>query len=64
MPYRLLYLPGAAKDIRALPGAVAARVRKAVERLGEDLVGKPWWESSPPSGPTGWATTGSCTNSR
>jgi mRNA interferase RelE/StbE len=36
MPDRLLYLPGAAKDIRALPGAVAARVRKAVERLGED----------------------------
>ena len=36
MPYRLLYLPGAAKDIRALPDAVAARVRKAVERLAED----------------------------
>jgi mRNA interferase RelE/StbE len=36
MPYRLLYLPGAARDIRALPAAVAVRVRKAVERLGQD----------------------------
>jgi mRNA interferase RelE/StbE len=36
MPYRLLYLPGAAKDIRALPGDVAGRVRKGVERLAED----------------------------
>ena len=36
MPYRLLYLPGAEKDIRALPRAVAGRVRKAAERLAED----------------------------
>jgi mRNA interferase RelE/StbE len=36
MPYRLLYLPGAEKDIRALPGSVAGRVRNAVERLAEN----------------------------
>jgi mRNA interferase RelE/StbE len=36
MAYRLLYLPGAEKDIRSLPGAVAARVRHGVERLAEN----------------------------
>ena len=36
MRYRLLYLPGALKDVRALPVAVAGRVRKAIEKLGED----------------------------
>lgn len=36
MAYQLLYLPGAEKDIRKLPGKVAERVRHAVVRLGED----------------------------
>ena len=36
MPCRLLYLPGAEKDIRVLPRAVAGRVRKAAERLAEN----------------------------
>jgi mRNA interferase RelE/StbE len=36
MAYRLLYLPGAEKDIRALPGKVAERVRHGVERLAEN----------------------------
>lgn len=36
MPYRLLYLPGAERDIRALPRVVAGRVRRAAERLAED----------------------------
>jgi mRNA interferase RelE/StbE len=51
MRYRLFYLPGAEKDVRALPAGVAERVRRAVERLGEDpRLGKrlsgelaPWW---------------------
>jgi mRNA interferase RelE/StbE len=36
MRYRLSYLPGAVKDVRALPRVVAGRVRSAVERLAED----------------------------
>ncbi len=42
MAYRLLYLPGAEKDIRALPGSVAERVRRGLERLAESpRLGKP-----------------------
>ena len=42
MAYRLLYLPGAEKDIRALPGGVAKRVRHGLERLAENpRLGKP-----------------------
>jgi mRNA interferase RelE/StbE len=36
MAYRLHYLPGAEKDIRALPDSVAGRVRNGVERLAEN----------------------------
>jgi len=36
MAYRLLYLPGAEKDISSLPGSVAGRVRNGVERLAEN----------------------------
>jgi mRNA interferase RelE/StbE len=36
MAYRLLYLPGAEKDIRALPGRVAERLRNGVEHLAEN----------------------------
>ncbi|HEX9147568.1 MAG TPA: type II toxin-antitoxin system RelE/ParE family toxin [Thermoanaerobaculia bacterium] len=36
MAYRPLYLPGAEKDIRALPSRVAERVRNAVGRLAEN----------------------------
>ena len=42
MAYRLLYLPGAERDIRELPRAVARRVRNGLERLAEDpRAGKP-----------------------
>ena len=42
MPFQLLYLPGAARDIRALPPAVAQRARRGLEKLAEDpRVGKP-----------------------
>jgi mRNA interferase RelE/StbE len=42
MPYRLLYLPGAERDIRELPAVVARRVRNGLERLAEDpRPGKP-----------------------
>ncbi len=42
MAYRLLYLPGAEKDLQALPGGVAARVRRGLERLAENpRLGKP-----------------------
>lgn len=42
MAYRLLYLPGAEKDIRALPGSVIKRVRRGLERLAENpRLGKP-----------------------
>ena len=36
MAYRLLYLPGAESDIRALSPDVARRVRSGLERLAED----------------------------
>jgi mRNA interferase RelE/StbE len=42
MAHRLLYLPGVERDIRALPGRVAERVRHGLERLAEDpRLGKP-----------------------
>jgi mRNA interferase RelE/StbE len=42
MAYRLLYLPGAERDIRGLPGLVARRVRNGLERLAENpRLGKP-----------------------
>ncbi len=42
MAYRLLYLPGAEKDIHALPQRVIERVRHGVERLAENpRLGKP-----------------------
>ena len=42
MAYRLLYLPGAERDIRSLPGSVAERVRRGLERLAESpRLGKP-----------------------
>ena len=42
MAYRLLYLPGAEKDIRVLPGSVIERVRNGLERLAENpRLGKP-----------------------
>jgi mRNA interferase RelE/StbE len=42
MAYRLLYLPGAEKDIRVLPGSVVKRVRGGLERLAENpRLGKP-----------------------
>jgi mRNA interferase RelE/StbE len=42
MAFRLLYLPGAARDIRELPRAVAERARRGLERLAEDpRLGKP-----------------------
>jgi mRNA interferase RelE/StbE len=36
MAYQLLYLPGAEKDIQALPGSVIKRVRRGLERLAEN----------------------------
>jgi mRNA interferase RelE/StbE len=42
MPYRLLYLPGAEKDLRKLPEIVRPRARRGLERLAEDpRIGKP-----------------------
>ena len=42
MAYRLLYLPGAEKDIQALPQRVIERVRHGIQRLAENpRVGKP-----------------------
>ena len=42
MAYRLLYLPGAERDIQALPGSVIERVRRGLERLAENpRLGKP-----------------------
>ncbi len=42
MAYRLLYLPGAEKDIQALPASVIERVRRGLERLAENpRLGKP-----------------------
>ncbi len=42
MAYRLLYLPGAEKDIQALPASVIERVRCGLERLAENpRLGKP-----------------------
>jgi mRNA interferase RelE/StbE len=42
MAYRLLYLPGAEKDIQSLPGSVLKRVRRGLERLAENPgLGKP-----------------------
>ena len=51
MAYRLLYLPGAARDLAGLPADVARRARRALERLAEEpRTGKqlrgelsPWW---------------------
>ena len=42
MAFRLLYLPGAVRDIRELPAAVAERARRGLERLAENpRLGKP-----------------------
>jgi len=42
MAYRLLYLPGARKDLLGLPREVARRARKALEKLAaEPRLGKP-----------------------
>lgn len=42
MPYRLLYLPGAQRDLRELPVDVRKRARRGLERLAEDpRAGKP-----------------------
>lgn len=42
MAYRLLYLPGAEKDIQSLPQSVIGRVRRGLERLAENpRLGKP-----------------------
>ena len=42
MAYRLLYLPGVAKDLRQLAESVRERVRNALEFLaGEPRTGKP-----------------------
>ena len=42
MAHRLLYLPGAVRDIRELPAAVAERARRGLERLAENpRLGKP-----------------------
>jgi mRNA interferase RelE/StbE len=42
MAFRLLYLPGAARDIRELPAAVAERAQRGLERLAENpRLGKP-----------------------
>jgi mRNA interferase RelE/StbE len=51
MAYHLLYLPGAEKDIRALPERIVERVRHGLEllaekpRLGKPLHGElsPFW---------------------
>jgi mRNA interferase RelE/StbE len=42
MRYQIRYLPGAEKDLRSLPAAVAQRARRGIERLGDDpRAGKP-----------------------
>jgi mRNA interferase RelE/StbE len=42
MAYRLLYLPGAEKDIRTLPRGILERVRRGLEGLAENpRLGKP-----------------------
>lgn len=42
MAHRLLYLPGAERDIRSLPERVAERVHLGAERLAEEpRLGKP-----------------------
>jgi len=42
MGYRLTYLPGAVRDIRGLPAAVAERARRGLEHLAEEpRLGKP-----------------------
>lgn len=42
MAYRLLYLPGAASDLGALPAPVAARARSGLEALARNpRLGKP-----------------------
>ncbi len=42
MAYRVLYLPGAQKDLLELPGSVAQRARRGLERLADDpRLGKP-----------------------
>ncbi len=42
MAFRLLYLPGAARDVRELPASVAERARRGLERLAEiPRLGKP-----------------------
>ena len=42
MPFRLMYLPGAVRDVRGLPAGVAERTRRGLERLAEDpRLGKP-----------------------
>ena len=39
MAYELRYLPGAWRDLAELPREVAARARRALERIADDLVG-------------------------
>ncbi len=42
MAFRLLYLPGAARDVRELLASVAERARRGLERLAEiPRLGKP-----------------------
>jgi mRNA interferase RelE/StbE len=42
LAYRLLYLPGAASDLAALPAPVAGRARSGLERLARNpRLGKP-----------------------
>ena len=42
MRYQIRYLPGAEKDLRRLPAAVAQRARRGIERLADDpRAGKP-----------------------
>ncbi len=49
MAYRLLYLPGAERDIRDLPSEIARRVRNGLERLADDPHrGKPLQRSLAP----------------
>ena len=36
MRYQIRYLPGAEKDLRSLPAAVAQRARRGIERLADD----------------------------
>jgi mRNA interferase RelE/StbE len=42
MAYRLLYLPGAERDVRKLPADIAERARRGLEKLAEEpRLGKP-----------------------